>query len=146
MNKKSVTPEFPKLTTARELFEVKGMKQKEIAKKVSVSEKTVGEWVLKYRWVKNNEMENKRKKAKQLFISQGTTQKEAAEMVGVSEKTVGTWAKKYNWKAGKKKQEEQNLTVYEFAAQFKEYVALFAPRYAGNTCVLVDQFLNSLET
>lgn len=134
-----------KIDVARQLFEVQGVQQKEIAKTLGVSEKTIGTWIVKYQWVKNDEMVKKRKEAEKLFLVQGLNQKEAAKIVGVSEKTVGNWANKYKWRAGKNRLEEPGITRVDFATGLREHVMISAPRHAGKLCLLIDEYLRSLD-
>ena len=75
----------------------------------------------------------------------GFEQKEVAAMVEVSEKTIGVWVKKYKWKPARKKPAISNITDHAFATDFKQYVMLFAPKQAEKTCLLVDDYLKSLD-
>ena len=86
--------------TAKFLFEVQGLSQKEIAKKTGANEKTIGLWVALFQWKKFDVIEHKKQIARQLVTGQNLTQKEAAKIVQISEKTVSKWAMAGKWKQG----------------------------------------------
>lgn len=104
-----------------------GLSQKEVATQIGLSEKTIGKWMVRFGWIKNNSLAQKKRLAKTLVVVEGFTQKGASAIVGVTEKTVGHWAKIGNWK-----QKNVGITNYQgFEKQMDEfllYVASHSPK------------------
>ncbi len=127
---------------AKQLIEVEGLKQKEAASIVGVTEKTLGTWIIAGKWKKFDEMAGKKKQAKQLTV-QGFQQKEAGQMVGVSEKTVSAWAKKYKWKETKMHYIELKHDLKAFVTGFKKYLKNHSKHDYDNVSSLLDEYYNN---
>jgi transposase len=131
-----------KQVEAQELFEKRGMQQKDIALQVGVSEKTISDWVTKFKWIKVNDMSVKRKQAMQL-LKQNLQQKEVAKMLGVSEKTMCQWVKKERSKQNNEAKTKEE--ILNFVEGFKNFVAIHFKRNAGTVHHMLMTYMNTLE-
>lgn len=92
-----------KQAKAQRLIEIFGLPQKETAALIKVSDKTVGNWVRKFKWIgKKNSAQREREKAKELVLIQGLTYEAAGKEIGVTGTTIRNWAKDGFWKMGVK--------------------------------------------
>lgn len=92
-----------KQAKAQRLIELYGLPQKETAAIIRVSEKTVGNWVSKFKWVgKKNSAQKEREQAKELVLIKGFTYEAAGKEIGVTGTTIRKWAKDGFWKLGVK--------------------------------------------
>ena len=125
---------------AKELFEVKGLSQKQIAEIIKVSEKTISEWKTKNAWYRSSQRLSEQKKAKQLIVILGYNQKETAIMVGVSEKTVGVWAIKYKWQAEREVYLKKESSVSSFVDGFCLFIELNYKPFSEGISSLMEYY------
>lgn len=125
---------------AKDLFEVQGLSQKNIAATLEVSEKTVGSWKVTFGWNLNSQRLIEQKRAKQLIVILGYNQKDTAEMVGVSQKTIGTWTAKYKWIQARETYLKNLTDISSFVYGFNVYVMHQYEPFAAGISSLVNHY------
>lgn len=90
--KKSELMQLKKAEAEKLLLDT-GLSQKQIAKVIGISERSMSVWVEKYQWKRGEAFYRRPLLAFDLIINKGYKQKDAAKKMGVSERTMTTWKK-----------------------------------------------------
>lgn len=129
-----------KQVKAQRLIELYGLSQKEVAALIKVHEKSVGNWVRKFKWVRNKEFKSsERQQAKTLVLIEGYTYEAAGRKIGVTGAAIRKWAKEDFWEMGLKFRYPNKPQRRFILTEFIKWVSKDRP----DLTVLLEDFSNA---
>jgi transposase len=111
---------------AKHHITIEGLKIKDTANRLGVSERGVSKWIKEENWASKTKKEQRkiRNKAKYLVVMKGFKQKEVSKIIGVSEKSISDWSKVGHWQQDIKRNLRPEKSIKDFIAKFFTYLFL----------------------